>query len=78
MPKQSNMTCDYDATIERLLAEQRQIQETLNQIKLAYSTVSEFEGLSLVGGIKAIIKRYLEEQNKVRMLEKELANLKKK
>lgn len=74
MTKQ-NVKCDYEEVIERLLAEQRQTREVLNQIEMVYRTSPEFDGLSLVGGIKAIIKRYHEEQDKVRKLEKELTTL---
>lgn len=66
---------DRDEVISRLLAEQRQTSKLLNEIRRAIDSDAEFQGLSHVGGVKAILRRYQEEKEKVFNLEKELTTL---
>ena len=63
---------DRDAIIKRLIAEQSQTGQLIEQVKCAINSDPEFQGLSMVGGIKTIIRRYKEVQDKNMKLEKEL------
>jgi hypothetical protein len=58
--------------IDRLINEQNQTREVLNQVRQELYNDSEFDGLSLIGGIKTLKRRYYEERAKVERLNKEL------
>lgn len=64
-----------DEIIQRLISEQTQTGNILKQIRREINSCPEFEGLSLIGGIKTIIRRYKEEQSKNIDLTKELNRL---
>ena len=66
---------DQEAVVARLIAEQAQTSRILGEIRKAISSDSEFVGLSLIGGIKTIVRRYQEERDKVVELNKELDRL---
>jgi hypothetical protein len=64
---------DQEEIIARLRAESAIDRDLLNQIRRVLSEDSEFEGLSLVGGVRAILRRYREEKERNFKLEKELS-----
>lgn len=66
---------DRDAVIKRLLAEQSQTNRLLDEVKMVIRSDKEFDGLSLVGGVKTIIRRYREEKDKNMKLERELSSM---
>lgn len=61
-----------EGIIQRLISEQNHTRNLLDEIKKELSSDSEFAGLSLVGGIRSLIRRYREEKTKVEKLNKEL------
>ena len=61
--------------IDRLIAEQTHSAKIFDEIKLIMSLDQEFDGLSLVGGVKAILRRFHEEEEKVKKLKKEISDL---
>ncbi len=63
---------DLNEVIARLRAELKQLRNREEHIIQVLSSDQEFHGLSVLGGIKAILKRLHEEQGKVRDLEDEL------
>jgi hypothetical protein len=72
-------TCekDLEESLERTLAELRQIKNLVNLAKQALDSNSKFEGLTLPGGIRALLKAYQEELDKNVSLSKELEKLRK-
>jgi len=66
---------DRDEVITRLIAEQTQTSRILEECRIALASDQEFQGLSLPGGIKTIIRRYKEEQEKNLQLERELTQM---
>jgi len=66
---------DRDAVIKCLLAEQSQTNRLLDEVRMVIRSDKEFDGLSLVGGVKTIIRRYREEKDKNMNLEKELKSM---
>jgi hypothetical protein len=49
---------DLNEVIERLRAELQHERDVIQQVKLALSSSREFDGLSVVGGVKAVLKKY--------------------
>jgi hypothetical protein len=66
---------DHEAVIARLINEQVQTKKIILQIEKTLRSDPEFDGLTALGGVKAILKRFHEEQDKARALEKELHRL---
>jgi hypothetical protein len=66
---------DPNDVLARIRAELAQNIEIVRQIKLVLSSDPEFYGLSIVGGVKAVLKRYQEERDKNFELERELKKL---
>jgi predicted RNase H-like nuclease (RuvC/YqgF family) len=63
---------DYEAILERLTNECRQLGTLLAEAKKELYMEKEFDGLTLPGGIRALKKRYYDERDKVEKLTKEL------
>jgi len=63
---------DYEAIIERLTNEQRQVRLLVDEAKKELYLEGEFDGLTLAGGIRALKKRYFDERARVEKLNKEL------
>lgn len=70
--RMKNAQYDKDEVIDRLLKEQRKKNNILNDIEKVLNSDPEFQGLSLVGGVKTILRRYREEKEKNFQLNKEL------
>ena len=70
--EEKNSIKDVHEVIDRLIAEQNQTRKIINDAKRALYSDSEFDGLTLVGGIKSLLRRYREERNKVEKLNREL------
>lgn len=66
---------DLQDVITRLRAEMAQKLSALHKITQIVNSDPEFSGLSLVGGVKAILRRYREVQEKNRKLEAELQRM---
>lgn len=66
---------DPNEVITRLRSELRQSISMIDEVRLALTSDKEFDGLSFVGGVKAILKAYKEEKEKTFQLEKELRSL---
>lgn len=65
-------TIDYEEVLSRLRAELSQSQEVRKSVELILRSDAEFDGLSVVGGVRAILRRYHEEKDRCRELEQEL------
>jgi len=61
---------NLDDVIRRLMEENSQDKRTLQKIEQILSQDPEFYGLSIVGGVQAIYRRYLEEKAKNNKLSK--------
>jgi len=68
-------TYDHEAVITRLLSEQAQTRKILDNIRRTLSSDPQFEGLSGDAGVKAVLKKLHEEQDKVVSLEQELTRI---
>lgn len=66
---------DLPDAITRLRAEMTQKLGALAKIEQVVNSDPEFSGLSLLGGVKAILRRYREVQEENRKLEAELMSL---
>jgi len=66
---------DYDDIIQRLRAEAASNKELLRQIRRIIDSDPEFENLSLVGGVKTILRRYHEQLEENKSLNAELSLL---
>lgn len=63
---------DPEDVINRLIAEVAQDKRLLEDIRRVIHSDPEFDGLSLVGGVKTILRRYREEKEASDKLRKEL------
>jgi len=70
-------TYDQEEVIDRLINENRQYLNFLNEIKLILSNQSDFDGTSHVGGVKLLMTKYLELRNKIYLLEEKIKKLEK-
>lgn len=61
--------------VTRLRAEMAQNLEALKKVARVVNSDPEFSGLSLIGGVKAILRRYHEVQEENRKLDAELKRL---
>lgn len=61
-----------EEVIDRLILEQAKSNELIEAATVALYSTGEFTGLSLVGGIKHVLKLLHEEREKNLQLEKEL------
>lgn len=73
-----NKEYDRDRVNERLMAEIRQSHNLIDEARKALNQDNRFTNLTLVGGIKAVIRELHEKEEKVRKLEKELDRMVKK
>ena len=63
--------------VDRLIKENEQYRKILSEIKIEIEKNKELEGFTIVGGVKALIKKYHDSQKKVWDQEKEIKSLKK-
>ena len=66
---------DADEVVDRMIAEQARTGNLLKEIQKVVNSTKEFEGMTILGGIKSILRRYREEQENVRKLNKELDDM---
>ena len=66
---------DADEVVDRMIAEQARTGNLLKEIQKVVNSTKEFEGMTILGGIKSILRRYREEQETVRKLNKELDDM---
>ena len=62
----------YEEVLVRLRAELAQSKEVKSAVEVILRSDVEFDGLSVIGGVRAILRRYYEEREKCRDLEQEL------
>ena len=67
---------ESDDVVERLLAEQSQMKNLLDQSEDVVNRHSEFRGLSRLGGIEALSRSYIKYIEMVSYIERELGSLK--
>ena len=72
MPKPKHPPSNKDEVIERLIAENTQQNELLERLRVEIRLERSFEGCSLLGGLKAIIKDYHKKQDEVTLLKREV------
>jgi len=75
MTKRKDPEYDPEKVIARLISEQSRTGRILADIQQAIDSDKEFQGLTLAGGIRTIIRRYKEEQEKNLKLKKEISSL---
>lgn len=68
---------DHDKVIDTLINENKQQKGLLEEIRMTLNSQGEFDGLSIVGGVKALLKKYLETKEKAFVLEIKLKKLEK-
>ena len=64
-----------EEVIERLISENRQYLEVINEIKLLLCNEKEFDQFSMLSGVKTLMSRYLELKNKIYSLEERIKKL---
>ena len=65
----SHPTTKPEEVIQRLIDENTQHAKLMNEIRLMLSSEPEFDGLTMLGGVKALLKRFRETKDKVFDLE---------
>ena len=68
----TNNPIDFETVLQRLRDELSQTRGTLSQIQQVLRSDAEFDGLTIIGGVKALQRRYYEEKEKVFQLEQAL------
>ena len=58
-----------EEVIQRLIDENNQHANLMNEIRLMLCSEPEFDGMTMVGGVKALLKRFREVKDKVFELE---------
>ena len=65
----SHPTTKPEEVIQRLIDENSQHAKLMNEIRLMLCSEPEFDGMTMVGGVKALLKRFREVKDKVFELE---------
>lgn len=65
----SHPTTKPEEVIQRLIDENTQHAKLMNEIRLMLSSEPELDGMTMVGGVKALLKRFREIKDKVFVLE---------
>ena len=66
---------DPDDTINRLIQEIAQDKRVLHDIQRVINSDPEFEGCSMIGGVKAMLRRYREERDAHKELDRQLMKI---
>lgn len=72
-----NKKTDFDETIDRLIKENSFLSNLMNQGKYELFSVKELEGLSFLGAIKSLVKKYCDQQNEIHQLKQKIKELSK-
>ena len=67
-----------DELFDRIMSESRGYKRTLDEIQKILDSSPKFQGMTLTGGVKAILKAFNDEQERSFKLTKELESIKSK
>lgn len=78
MPEPKHPPSNKDEVIDRLINENTKANQLLEELRLQIRLDGEFEGCSLLGGLKAIINAYRKVKDENLTLKSEIQKLKNK